>query len=398
MNIKTWFVLTGVFLGSTAWASDYHIVDVSFARTGALIRTDVIVQDGSNKLNRFGMHRLDRADRVSRGSILLLPSLFSSFSEYTWSDDGDPMHSLASELAQEDYEVWGFSPRTTYAPAADCASHAVDCSAIAGWGIATYTRDIGFIREAIAVLHPGRKPVVGGLSLGAMLTIAAINDAPHGYSAAIVWEGMLYTANADMRAGNATLCQQSKDAMAAGDIFDANNPAFLKSVVTLDATAPNDPSPFPFFPPGTTNHTAELFVFSAPGPVAPAYVPTGFWPVQANFPANQFAFATDVRVAKQTLAGPDLEANAVLRDMRCSLAGDRSFTSHLGQSHLPLLVFEAGTGGFGAFMQDNIALFESSDVETHVNTAYAHADHYVSADHQAQLEAPLFAWLKHHTR
>ena len=44
---------------------------------------------------------------------------------------------------------------------------------LADWGIATYLEDIDYIRRTIALLHPHHKPFVGGLSLGAVLSLAA---------------------------------------------------------------------------------------------------------------------------------------------------------------------------------------------------------------------------------
>lgn len=57
--------------------------------------------------------------------------------------------------------------------------------------VGTYVQDVEFIRTYTA--RPGYKPVLGDLSLGSFVGIAAVVANPSGYSGFLMWEGGMYT-------------------------------------------------------------------------------------------------------------------------------------------------------------------------------------------------------------
>src|ERR1044072_7915195 len=139
-------------------------------------RTVTTVQVGSNPLNRFLMTRVrkDVPDDALKGTILLLPPLGSGFQNYEGGDNGNYDNSFAGFFAQRNYDVWGYSQRTQGLTAGSCESNVIDCSVMADWGVQTIVDDVAFVRQQIGAAHPGEKPVVGGLSLGSIATIATI--------------------------------------------------------------------------------------------------------------------------------------------------------------------------------------------------------------------------------
>ena len=147
--------------------------------TSPLVKIDTVVQNGLDPRNRFTMHHLYRhPGSHDRGTIMLIPSLVANFDEYLLNENDDRMVSLAVTLALEGYVVYGYTPRTAQIPVNGCSAAQFDCSIMGTWGFAAYLSDIDYIRQQAT--RGDHKPVIGGLSLGGMLGIAAVNANPNG--------------------------------------------------------------------------------------------------------------------------------------------------------------------------------------------------------------------------
>ena len=183
-----------LFCAGVAQAQPYQIVGTSSSVVANNIsKTVSTVQVGGNPLNRFLMTRVRKniPDQDLKGAVVLLPPLASGFQNYEVGDGGDYERSFAGFLAKRNYDVWGYSQRTQGIAAGSCESGAVDCSVMADWGLQTILDDVAFIRQQIEVVHPGKKPVVGGLSLGSIASVATINAHPDDYLGAILIEGTI---------------------------------------------------------------------------------------------------------------------------------------------------------------------------------------------------------------
>src|SRR5262245_6268973 len=254
-----------------ASAQPYQIVhSETSAVTNNLTRTVSTVQAGAqaggNSLNRFLMHRVVKnvPAQALRGAILLLPPLGSGFQNYETTEDNDYDNSFVGFFANRGYDVWGYSQRTQGIVAGSCESGAIDCSPMADWGLQTILNDVAFIRQQIGLAHPGQKPVVGGLSLGSIASVAVINAAPDDYAGALLIEGTLYDKDQQVRAINQTFCDQFNGLLANGINFDGQQLPAFKFVAQLATVAPNGPTPLPGFPPGFTNHQAMVALMSTP--------------------------------------------------------------------------------------------------------------------------------------
>src|SRR5215510_14408617 len=125
---------------------------------------------------------------------------------------------------------------------------------MADWGIQTIVNDVAFIRQQIGLVNPNQKPVVGGLSLGSIASVAVINSAPDDYAGALLIEGTLFDADPQVRAINQNFCAQFDSLLSQGVFFDGQQFPAIKQIAQLATVAPNSPSPLPGFPPGFTNH------------------------------------------------------------------------------------------------------------------------------------------------
>src|SRR5262249_50151031 len=126
--------------------------------------------------------------------------------------------------------------------------------------------------------------------------------------------------------------------------------------------APNAPTPFPGFPPGTTNRQAYVLVLTSPSPGPPASpFNAGFRLVAGSVAENRFFFASEAILASTIDRFNHYVAVAELRDVVCSQAGDPTFTSNLSAFRGSVLAIEAGLG-FGALLQDVFALMPHADI------------------------------------
>ena len=357
-----------------------------------LTKTVTTVQAGANTLDRFLVSRVRKnaPGQVHRGTILLLPPLGSGFQNYEIGDGGDYSKSFAGFFARRGFDVWGYSQRVQGLTSGQCESGALDCSAMATWGMQTLLNDVAFIRGQIEQAHPGEKPVVGGLSLGSIASVAVIDAAPQDYAGAILIEGSLYTTNAEERAINAGFCAFFDNQLANGVYYDGQNTPGFKLLSHLAEAAPNAPSPVPGFE-GLTNHRAWVAVMSAP-PVGPTTPRPGYYFLNGSVAEDKLTYADEPLVHANIAAFVDYVATRTIRDVSCSLAGDRTYTSNLQSFDGPVIMF-AGGHGFGPEMVETAGLLSNAKITLNYKEDYGHVDHVFSTRHMQEVEHPVLAWL-----
>jgi len=176
----------------------------------------------------------------------------------------------------------------------------------------------------IEAAHPGQKPVVGGLSLGSIASIATINAHPSDYAGAILIEGTLYDENTDVRNINANFCAGFNDLLANGVFFDAQGIQGFKLISHLADVDPTGPTPLPGFPAGFTNHRAWVAALSAP-PLSPTTPRPGYQFLAGSVAEDRFFFANESLIHASIAEFVDYVANRTIRDVSCGLAGERTF-------------------------------------------------------------------------
>ena len=254
--------------------------------------------------------------------------------------------------------------------------------------------DATYIRSQVRVALPGKDPVIGGLSLGAISALAVLNEQPNDYAGLLAWEGSLVTADPLVIAHNTGFCNQYSAIVAAGIAIDDQNLPFVKLLAMLAQAAPNAPFalPVPGFPPGLTNNQAFVLVLSTPNPIAPS-PRTGFITAAGDFARGQFFFSNKNRLTTAISTFNDATANRVNRDMHCTLAGvETAFTAKLSKFKSPVMIIKGGQG-FGTIMDELPAKLGSTSVTAVAINAFAHIDHIGHPAHAVGLEAPILLWL-----
>jgi pimeloyl-ACP methyl ester carboxylesterase len=381
--------------GGATHAQTYQIISTdNSAVADNVTRTVTTVQVGSNPLNRFLMTRVRKniPSHALKGTLLLLPPLGSGFQNYEVGDGGDYEKSFAGFFARRNYDVWGYSQRVQGLTAGTCESNVIDCSPMADWGMQTILEDVSFIRQQIEAAHPGEKPVIGGLSLGSIASIATINAHPNDYAGAILIEGTLYDENAEVRAINANFCAAFEGLLAGGVFYDGQGTPGFKLISHLADVDPTGLSPIPGFPPGFTNHQAFVATMSAP-PLSPTTPRPGYNFLAGSVAEDRFFFANEALVHANIAGFVDYVATRTIRDVSCGLAGEQTFSNNLHSFNGAVIMF-AGGNGFGPGMTDTANLMTSANVTLNFNAAYGHVDHVFSNDHLHEVEHPVLSWLK----
>lgn len=403
LSIRSFAALALALFTSAAWApqpaaaSDYQVVSedtqVHDLLFGKLHITETVIQDGPMPINRFTMTRVRRSNGPVRGSLLLLPSLGNSFAMYLIDEGGDVTQSFAAVFARLGYDVWGYSPRETGIVAGECAGP-LDCTPVLGWSMQTTVDDVGYIRGEIQAAHPGKRPAVGGLSLGALSAIAVVNQDPDDYAGLLAWEGSLVSDDPGVQAHNQVFCDQFTGMVNAGLPVDDQGLPLVKAIAQLAETAPNDPFTLPApLPPGLTNHQAFVLLLSTPNPLAPS-PRFGFTTAAGDFMADQLYYANEQRLFTNMEVFNDVTSNRVNQDFHCSLAGvETAYTDNLANFTAPLLVIKAGQG-FGPIMDELPGKVGSTSVTLHALEDFAHVDHFASPAHWLILELRIADWLR----
>jgi len=389
------FITTQLLLAATtSKAQPYQTISSVDSVVGDdLIRTVTTVQSGNNPLNRFQMTQVRKAGPPPeglKGVILLLPPLASGFQNYEASASGNYNDSFVAFFARRNFVVFGYSPRQHSLTAGQCESGAIDCSPMADWGLATIGSDVAYIRQQIAAQFPGQKPVIGGLSMGSIAAIAALNAQPNDYAGAILIEGTLYDTDANVRAINANFCT-TFDAMLAGGVIYDTGTVGIKVLSQAAQATPNAPNVFPGFPPGLTFHQAFVLALSAP-PLSPLTPRPGYFNLAGSFVEDRFFYANEPLVHANVATFFDYVPIRSIRDVNCGLAGDTTYTNNLGSFNGPVIMF-AGGHGFGPAMFSTAQLMTSASLTINFKQEYGHVDYMFSNNHLQELEHPILTWL-----
>lgn len=377
-----------------AAAETYQILDVQEVDLpGQLVRTDWTVQVGDEPVNQFQMHRLRKEipRQTRQGALLLIPPLSNPFAFYETDERGSYDRSFAAFFAHENWEVWGYSFRGFQLESGQCESDAVDCSPMAGWGLPAIVDDVLWIRDHMEDVLPGVEPVLGGYSMGAISTLAVLDREPTGWSGAALIEGSLFIEDPAIRALNAGFCAGLEAALAAGQAFDGATLPFVRLATELAAAAPDEPSPLPGFS-GLTNHQVLVLLLAVPNP-SPASPTPEFVRCVGSVEADELFFCRDERVFAHTVLFYDYTDLASLRDISCSIAGDRTFTDALDAFVEPVYLLTVEFG-FGPFADDLAGLFTAAPVTRNDLPGFGHADHWFTDNHRQVVESDLLRWLK----
>jgi hypothetical protein len=395
MKSKILHVVAFVALFATVSAEakeKYTIVSVNDTIIGDLKKTDVKVQIGENPVNAFSIQRVVKADKsiCSKGAVIMLPGSSSTFKIFEIDENGQYENSFAGYLASQGYDVFGYSPRVQAFGFGECSSGMVDCSIMKDWGFNTTLNDLEYLKNYVKQFHANQKPVLLGWSLGAFHVIAGINAHPNDFTGAVVWEGLLYSKNAQVIAGNKVIAMGIDSLMNSGIYFDSQMESLLY-ILQLAVTDPEGISPIPMFPAGTTNMQAFVMAASIPGTCPPSEVP-GYLYCAGNDDFSGFQYTSFPRLVAFGQALLPYESNLELKNASDAIAGNRTYTKNLEKYKAPLYVVGAGNG-FGKYMKDNINLFGSHDVTWNYISQFGHADHYLSANHRQILDTPILLWL-----
>jgi hypothetical protein len=364
---------------------------------GSLDRVEYTVVDGPGPLDRFKAVRILRRGAPPRPqALLLLPPLGVNFGFYEQTDPhGGVASSIAGFFALRGYDVWQYVARMEGIPAGNCEAGILDCSPMAGWNLASMVDDVAFVRSLLEAENPGAEVATGGASLGGILALAVVNDAPADYDGALVWEGMLYTPNPAVRALNQAFCAQAEALLAGGIYYDGAGGAVLKQLARQAELVPGGLTQVPLLPPVLTNRQALVAFFRSPPP-GPVTTPVpGYYFLAGDPVAGEFEFASAERVITNVERFTDYAPIALTRDVSCHLAGlDDTHVDNLGAFAGRVLGIGGG-GGFGPYIPDNLALFTgASRVDFLLEPAFGHVDHFMTLDHRRYVERPVLRWLR----
>ena len=384
-----------ILAASITHAQPYQIINTQNSIVGDdLSRTVTTIQSGNNPVNRFFMTNVKKSgvpNEALKGVVLLLPPLGSGFQNYEAAENGDYNSSFAAFFARRNFAVVGYSPRQQGLTAGSCESGAVDCSAMADWGLQTILNDVAFIRQQIVTQYPELKIVIGGLSMGSVASLATLNAHPGDYAGAILIEGTIHDPDPAVRAINANFCSNFEGLLAAGIYYDGQSGPAVKALNELAQIAPNAPVAFPGFPPGLTNHQAFVLALSAP-PVSPLAPRPGYFNLAGNVAEDRFLFANEPRLHANIATFLDYTPLRSLRDLNCGLAGETTFTNNLAGFDGPVIMF-AGGHGFGSAMFSTAQQMTAANVTINFKQDYGHVDYIFSNKHLHELEHPILNWL-----
>jgi pimeloyl-ACP methyl ester carboxylesterase len=333
-----------------------------------------------------------RVHRSPGSEPLILLSPFGFPAEFWELSSVDYRDSFAARLALAGYDVWLVDSRIASLAPGSCESGAVDCSAMAGWNLDRGVQDAMFVRGLVEREHPQKRPVIGGFSGGSSTAIATIDRHPESFAGLLMWEGTIYTEDPAIRARNAAFCANDEALLNAGVVYDPAVQGF-RLLFGLAQAAPNDPSPIPVFPPGTTNLQALLFALSFPDASNPLNFTADFIRIVGDPFTTTLAYADLDRLLEM---GPLIGTYApvsFIRDSHCAMGGlDSSFSDNLDAFDGDVLVYAEGHG-FGQMMLDTANLMTSADVSVEYHPELGESDPYFHRQWVEVIVDPLVAWL-----
>ena len=127
-------------------------------------------------------------------------------------------------------------------------------------------------------------------------------------------------------------------------------------------------------------------------PVGPTTPRPGYFLLAGSAAEDRLTYADEPLVHANIRAFVDYVATRTIRDVSCSLAGERTFSNNLQSFGGPVLMI-AGGHGFGPEMLDTKELFTNAQVTVEYKEEYGHVDHVFSTKHTQEVERPVLAWL-----
>lgn len=374
-------------------------------------KTTWTVRQGCDPLNRFQFHRVmsnSIEETSTKGRIFLSPGEGWGFQNFESTPerfaDGslNRAKSMAGKLAAAGYAVYGFTPKSVLIPGKcercfpflkACPKGArYDCSAMKTWTFENHVDDAQFAIDEMRKIPPFTNPVVGGLSLGAFVSIALVNRSPDQFEGLFVWEGMLTSKNTKVISNNLKLCEKYTRSLENGHFIETQSMGVFKKLFSRFKHKPNGWSPFgKLIGLPLLSSNADVFYYAMtmdqPDPVEERYVfAMGDWR------RHHFDFAS-IDIIEQTLATVAFYLPiSTMRDYTCALAGKTDYVSRLPQFKKPVLAI-SHEFGFGRAMEDNLSLF-SKDQTTYIfYPKMGHGDAAFSAKRSEYIDQPLLGWL-----
>ncbi|MEW6181944.1 MAG: hypothetical protein AB1500_02040 [Bacillota bacterium] len=321
--------------------------------------------------------------------------------------------SLGIYLAKKYIDVWGVDRRWTFVP-----DGTTDFSFMKNWNTALHVRDIR-VGVKLARLIRGStgsgagKLLMLGISRGAQFTYAYANaetqlpDSSRDLKGIIPME-MVYKfspQNQDLKDAAYQRYLEAKEKYDQG-IYYSDEPAQLKIITYLAATAPDDPSPVI---PGFTNKQAALFLLSAtylttPLPPVPYYHYLAGKFDSAGIPTDltytTFGYALDLAAATPGYMsiGEDIDGEALWSDKVAV-----PYDDYLSQIKIPALYIGAA-GGFGEYGVHTLSLLGSTDKNSYVvklypsdpSLDYGHADPVWANNAKSLVWPMIYGWIAIH--
>lgn len=366
-------------------ASAYTVTSTSSSTIGALTRDVWSIQAGSDPLDHFEVYRVYKTNGPHRGAMAVPNPLGFDFGIYEYADGGVYANSFAGYIASQGYDVWGYSGRGFDLNDGDCLVPALMCPASANWGFATIIDDMQYVRSLIMSVAPpphSKQPAIGGLSLGAMSTIAVINAHPTNWSGAFIWEGGLYTDSLLDQLLNVGHCTSQNAEMAAG-VYAVPLFPFKDLALAAEADLPGARAAF-----------VAMMNGSAPLPLPNTLPFLDYIFAAAPLLSTTFTYASSQRM--WDLFGHLIGAyafTAQLRDVPCSLAGATTFTGNLGAFGGRVLAI-GGERGFGQAYTALLGLMSGALSKSQtVVSSWGHVDHFANPSHLSLIEAQVVTWL-----
>lgn len=377
-------ILTILLLcASPAWAYP-TITGPTTTTIGGFTKDTWRVDASADPIDHFEIYRV-HAVGTFRGSLVLPNPLSFDFRIYEYDQNGVYANSTAGYVANAGFDVWGYSGRGFDVTAGAC-DVPFSCAIASTWNLATAVSDIEYVRALVMSTAPpprGKQPAIGGLSLGAMVTIAAINTHPSYWTAAFIWEGGLYSADPSTVLLNTAHCADANSQLAAGVYMGPTAPFILDAQL-----AQSQP---------LVSHRAYMALLDgdADPPLPQTKVFVNYYFFAGNTLLDQWTYANDTRATDLfAKLAVNYAVQAELRDVPCSFAGNRTYTNNLSAFTGPVLAI-GGDFGFGQAYADLLGLMTSaSSKSSTVVHGFGHVDHWGVTNHNALVETPLVSWLQ----
>jgi hypothetical protein len=372
-----------VILMMPVYANAYEVVSETTITDGVFERTDTVVSVSEDPLDQFTVHRYRNTlipeclvDRV----LYLIPSLQSEWEMYL---DG-----FAQSIAFFGVEVWGITPRyANLTP--DCDVNPGNCIVSGTWDLQSYIDDVLYTRGVIEGVLPYRKVVMGGVSMGAVVPVATINEDPYSADGLFLLDGVLYSEDPEITLFNAPFCGMLTAMVDAGVYYDGSMGDFLKALVQF---AQNDPDGASMFMPGLTNKQALVAFLDAPPPSPLSVVPDGKL-IAGDVASATFYYADEDLLYPGVMNFLQYIPMVITRDVACSIAGSGEFVGENLGLFDGYIYAGGGSEGMASIIGDTLNLFINADTTISIDEGYGHVDSYYAKDRFWDLTYPLLDWI-----